>query len=191
MFFLFVSQLGHDLPRKISTLGLVVYGVFFGFDPMGFITTLPETSSSPLKIDHWKRRFLFQTTIFRGLLLLVWLETIYGETFFLQHFLKHIEEPGPELSKPPLPQKNTPKRWQKWSACKICHTCASQGRWVCLWRKFRLAWCRKLISEMCSFGAFPFFWAMKKGPKGLKLGWRYGMKCYPVMWGFFRKQFYI
>ena len=28
--------------------------------------TLPETNSLPLKIDHWKRRFLLETTIFRG-----------------------------------------------------------------------------------------------------------------------------
>ena len=28
--------------------------------------TLPETNSSPLKIDHWKRRFLLETTIFGG-----------------------------------------------------------------------------------------------------------------------------
>jgi len=27
--------------------------------------TLPKTSSSPLKIDRWTRRFLFKTTIFR------------------------------------------------------------------------------------------------------------------------------
>ena len=28
--------------------------------------TLPETNSSPLKIDPWKRRFLLESTIFRG-----------------------------------------------------------------------------------------------------------------------------
>ena len=28
--------------------------------------TLPETNSSPLKIDPWKRRFLLETIIFRG-----------------------------------------------------------------------------------------------------------------------------
>ena len=28
--------------------------------------TLPETNSSPLKIDPWKRRFLLETTIFRS-----------------------------------------------------------------------------------------------------------------------------
>ena len=28
--------------------------------------TLPETNISPLKIDPWKRRFLLETTIFRG-----------------------------------------------------------------------------------------------------------------------------
>ena len=28
--------------------------------------TLPETNSSHLKIDHWKRRFLLETIIFRG-----------------------------------------------------------------------------------------------------------------------------
>ena len=28
--------------------------------------TLRETNSSPLKIDHWKRRFLLETTMFRG-----------------------------------------------------------------------------------------------------------------------------
>ena len=32
--------------------------------------TLPETNSSSLKIDPWKRRFLLETTIFRGLCLL-------------------------------------------------------------------------------------------------------------------------
>ena len=31
--------------------------------------TLPETNSSPLKIDPWKRRFLLETTLFRGKLL--------------------------------------------------------------------------------------------------------------------------
>ena len=30
------------------------------------LRTLPETSSSPLKIDPWKRRFLLETTIFRA-----------------------------------------------------------------------------------------------------------------------------
>ena len=30
------------------------------------MATLPETDSSPLKIDPWKRRFLSETTIFRG-----------------------------------------------------------------------------------------------------------------------------
>ena len=34
-------------------------------------TTLPETNSSPLKIDPWKRRFLLETTIFRGYVMLV------------------------------------------------------------------------------------------------------------------------
>ena len=29
-------------------------------------TTLPETNSSPLNIDPWKRRFLLETTILRG-----------------------------------------------------------------------------------------------------------------------------
>ena len=29
------------------------------------IITLPETNSSPLKIDSWKRRFLLETTIFK------------------------------------------------------------------------------------------------------------------------------
>ena len=33
--------------------------------------TLPETNSSPLKIDHWKRRFLLETIIFRGDLLVL------------------------------------------------------------------------------------------------------------------------
>ena len=28
--------------------------------------TLPETNSWPLKIDPWKRRFLLETTLFRG-----------------------------------------------------------------------------------------------------------------------------
>ena len=28
--------------------------------------TLPETNSSPLKIDPWKRRFLLKTAIFMG-----------------------------------------------------------------------------------------------------------------------------
>ena len=31
-----------------------------------WLYTLPETNSSPLKIDPWKRRFLLETTIFRG-----------------------------------------------------------------------------------------------------------------------------
>ncbi len=31
-----------------------------------FSNTLPETNSLPLKIDLWKRRFLLETTIFRG-----------------------------------------------------------------------------------------------------------------------------
>ena len=31
--------------------------------------TLPETNSSSLKIDPWKRRFLLETTIFRGICL--------------------------------------------------------------------------------------------------------------------------
>ena len=34
-------------------------------------TTLPETNSSPLKRDHWKRRVLQETTIFRGELLVL------------------------------------------------------------------------------------------------------------------------
>ena len=29
--------------------------------------TLPETNISPLKIDPWKRRFILETTIFKGL----------------------------------------------------------------------------------------------------------------------------
>ncbi len=35
------------------------------------LNTLPETNSSPLKIDPWKRRFLLETTIFRGELLVL------------------------------------------------------------------------------------------------------------------------
>ena len=31
--------------------------------------TLPEINSSPLRIDSWKKRFLLETTIFRGELL--------------------------------------------------------------------------------------------------------------------------
>ena len=34
--------------------------------PHHFHLTLPETNSLPLKIDPWKRRFLLETTIFRG-----------------------------------------------------------------------------------------------------------------------------
>ena len=34
-----------------------------------FWVSLPETNSSPLKIDPWKRRFLLETSIFGGKLL--------------------------------------------------------------------------------------------------------------------------
>ena len=33
--------------------------------------TLPETNSSPLKIDRWKRRFLLETINLRGYRMLV------------------------------------------------------------------------------------------------------------------------
>ena len=33
--------------------------------PKKLEVTIPETNSSPLKIDHWKSRFLLETTIFR------------------------------------------------------------------------------------------------------------------------------
>ena len=57
-------QLNHlHLPNGCQTL----WKVFFRFSRTEeVIYTLPETNSSPLKIDPWKRRFLLETTIFRG-----------------------------------------------------------------------------------------------------------------------------
>ena len=40
-------------------------------DDSSLLTTLPETNSSPLYMDPWKRRFLLETTIFRGKLLVL------------------------------------------------------------------------------------------------------------------------
>ena len=44
----------------------VSVSVCFGHCFWMFDSTLPETNSSPLKVDPWKRRFLFGTTIFMG-----------------------------------------------------------------------------------------------------------------------------
>ena len=40
-----------------------------GAGKVGCVSTLPETNSLPLEIGPWKRRFLLETTIFRGKLL--------------------------------------------------------------------------------------------------------------------------
>ena len=48
-----------------SSSSPIILGELLGFGK----DALPETNSSPLKIDPWKRRFLWDTTIFRGELL--------------------------------------------------------------------------------------------------------------------------
>ncbi len=64
--------MGHRIPLNHGRLGS---GNLMGIYPKryqkhsGFRNhTLPETNSSHLKIDPWKRRFLLETTIFRGYL---------------------------------------------------------------------------------------------------------------------------
>ena len=67
-------------------------------DLIFFWKTLHETNSSPLKIDPWKRRFLLETTIFRGELAVSFRE----ETISMMHLQRKKDERKrhfPEASK--------------------------------------------------------------------------------------------
>ena len=53
---------------NLEIMAFFTLAKFVGMDPNGTSVTLPETNSSPLKIDPWKRRFLLETTIFMAML---------------------------------------------------------------------------------------------------------------------------
>ena len=54
----------------------------------GKIITLPETNSSPLKIGHYKRKFIFQPSIFRCKLAVSFREGTCLGSLLSKHFFK-------------------------------------------------------------------------------------------------------
>ena len=73
-------------------------------------TTLPETNSSPLNIDPWKRRFLLETTILRGYVMLVLGSvTSKSDILLMAEFLliSHHYSTLPEMNSSPLKNRSS------------------------------------------------------------------------------------